>query len=169
MLVRNNRYIEKFNTNKQHAPRPSVGDCTNTGNWSDISMVDDCTKCVGTPGYYGETQFYCGGKCMSEYDTAQHCSSGSLVAKTVGQCAAPCMQSGSPALRGCSDDFDCKNGFTCENNNCVPGPKENFDASGFENPNFIGQGDYDYSLNMSSYVNTSYFTDKDKKGFIGVL
>lgn len=141
--------------NKPHmqAPRPNLGGCTNTGEWSDPSMVDKCLECVGVPGYYGEKQFYCAGKCMSEYNTAQHCSTSSLVAKQESQCSAPCHQEGAPALRGCSDKFDCNQGMDCVSGKCVKS-KEGYG------------GDFDYALNMSSSKNDFYGKDKI---YIGVL
>jgi hypothetical protein len=115
--------IETFAGKGQRAPRPSVGECTNTGEWPDNKMVDDCLKCVSKPGWYGEKQFYCNGKCMSEYNTAQHCSQNSLVAKIEGQCMAPCRQVGAPrAGGGCSDKFDCASGMICVSGNCKPAP-----------------------------------------------
>ena len=138
---------------KMMAPKPNLGDCINTGEWKNPSMVDDCVKCVENPGYYGENQFYCGGKCMSEYDTAHRCSTKSLVAKTIGQCSAPCVQVSAPSLGGCSDKFDCGNGMNCVRGMCVPKTNEQY-------------GDYDYALNMAS--TKSGFYGKDKL-HIGVL
>jgi hypothetical protein len=132
-------FIENFKG--QRAPRPSVGECTNTGEWPDSKMVDDCLKCVGKPGWYGEKQFYCNGKCMSEYNTAQHCSQNSLVAKVDGQCMAPCRQVGAPRTGGgCSDKFDCKTGMICESGKCKPAPVTQVES----------YGDYDYALDMYS-------------------
>jgi hypothetical protein len=133
------RNIENF-IGKQRAPRPSVGECVNTGQWPNSNMIDDCRKCVSEPGYYGEKQFYCGGKCMSEYNTSQTCSTKSLVAKVEEQCARPCQQKGSPNIRGCSDKFDCAKGMICDGGQCKPDPKPNTEAF----------GDYDYALNMNS-------------------
>jgi hypothetical protein len=142
--------IENFKG--QRAPRPSVGECTNTGEWPDNKMVDDCLKCVSKPGWYGEKQFYCNGKCMSEYNTSQHCSQNSLVAKIDGQCMAPCRQVGAPRTGGgCSDKFDCATGMICVSGKCKPAPS-----------NVENYGDYDYALNMYSAKNFD-------KMYIGVL
>jgi hypothetical protein len=155
------RNIEKFAG--QRAPRPSVGECTNTGEWPNNKMVDDCLKCVGEPGWYGEKQFYCNGKCMSEYNTAQHCSQNSLVAKIEGQCMAPCRQVGAPRSGGgCSDKFDCAEGMICVGGNCKPAPvtqapvtqapvaqEPAFDPT-VSQFNVESYGDYDYALDMYS-------------------
>lgn len=111
------------------APRPNLGSCGKTGKWSNQEMITNCVNCVSSPGWYGEKMFYCAGKCMSEYNTSQVCSTGSLVAKTLGQCASPCYQAGAPpAAGGCSDDFDCGSGQICQMHNgrglCVVGTRE---------------------------------------------
>ena len=135
---------------KQRAPRPSVGECTNTGDWPDNKMVDACLKCVSKPGWYGEKQFYCNGKCMSEYNTAQHCSQNSLVAKVEGQCMAPCRQVGAPRTGGgCSDKFDCASGMICVSGKCKPEPVTQAPVTQAAE-NVESYGDYDYALNMYS-------------------
>jgi hypothetical protein len=96
------------------SPSPNLGNCSNTGSWTDPSLISDCKQCVTQPGYYQEKQFYCDGKCMSIYDTNQECRQDSLVAKTISQCENPCYQTGPPTLGGgCSDDFDCDSGQKC--------------------------------------------------------
>jgi len=164
--------IETFAGKGQRAPRPSVGECTNTGEWPDNKMVDDCLKCVSKPGWYGEKQFYCNGKCMSEYNTAQHCSQNSLVAKIEGQCMAPCRQVGAPrAGGGCSDKFDCASGMICVSGKCKPAPVTQAPVTEAPEPvfdvvqpepvfdvvqpepvftNVESYGDYDYALDMYS-------------------
>lgn len=140
------------NSGKMMAPKPSLGNCVNTGEWSNQNMVDDCIKCVENSGTYGEKQFYCAGKCMTQYNTAQKCPTNSLVAKTVGQCSAPCKQVAAPSLSGeCSDKFDCLEGETCNSGRCVK---------------VEAYGDYDYALNMAT--SKSDFYGKDKL-YIGVL
>ena len=167
--------IENF---KQRAPRPSVGECTNTGEWPDNKMVDQCIKCVSKPGWYGEKQFYCNGKCMSEYNTSQHCSQNSLVAKVEGQCMAPCRQEGAPRTGGgCSDKFDCASGMICVSGKCKPEPVTEAPMPTTEAPIPVTEaptttnvpqsnesyGDYDYALNM--YSTKGNFD----KTYIGVL
>ncbi len=139
------------------APRPNIGSCESTGKWDNNNMTGECVSCVSTPGWYGEKMFYCNGKCQSEYDTRHVCSTASLVAKTVGQCDAPCKQSGPPALNGgCSDNFDCASGQACVMRNgrgtCIV--KESYTK-----PDIM-----DYST--VSYLKGFY--GKDKK-FMGVL
>lgn len=90
-------------------------------------MIADCVNCVSTPGWYGEKMFYCGGKCMSEYDTSKVCSTGSLVAKNLGQCSTPCYQAGPPERGGgCADNFDCGSNQICQIQNgrgmCIQAP-----------------------------------------------
>ena len=150
--------IENFKG--QRAPRPSVGECTNTGEWPDNKMVDDCLKCVSKPDWYGKKQFYCNGKCMSEYNTAQHCSQNSLVAKIEGQCMAPCRQVGAPRTGGgCSDNFDCAEGMICGvSGKCKPAPVTQAPEPVQSEPapetqapaNVESYGDYDYALDMHS-------------------
>jgi len=153
----------------QRAPRPSIGECTNTGEWPDNKMVDDCLKCVSKPGWYGEKQFYCNGKCMSEYNTAQHCSQNSLVAKVEGQCLAPCRQVGAPRTGGgCSDKFDCASGMICVSGKCKPAPVTEAPVFDIVQPepvftNVESYGDYDYALDM--YSSKGNFD----KMYIGVL
>jgi hypothetical protein len=51
---------------------------------------------------------------MTSYDINQICSYGALVAKTIDQCSAPCIQTGiPPTMGGCSDKFDCKGDEEC--------------------------------------------------------
>jgi len=180
---------------KAHAPRPVLGSCVNTGQWKNVAMVDDCINCVSQPGYYGESQFYCNGKCMSEYDTAQHCSTKSLVAENVGQCSAPCFQEGAPRLSNkggnfsCTVDSQCGDGYICAINKkagtskCVlatqasttqaptitqpPTTQDTNEIVGFPTENFENEGEYNYSQAMYS-ARGGFYDDKTKL-FIGVL
>ena len=61
-------------------------------------MIEQCQKCAGSLGYYGEKQFYCNGECMSEYSSRQVCSTTSLVAMDPTQCESPCYQTKPPDL-----------------------------------------------------------------------
>lgn len=130
------------------APRPNVGTCENTGEWQDSSMIPKCKKCVGTPGYYGEKNFYCNGRCMSQYESkGGQCSTMSLVAKTVDQCDKPCFQDGAPSLGGCSDDFDCNTGTKCVSGQCKK-------VEGYELP-------------IKYIINNNFYDER--KMFMGVL
>jgi hypothetical protein len=130
------------------APRPNVGSCENTGTWPDSSMIGRCKACVSVPGYYGEKNFYCNGRCMSQYESkGGQCSTMSLVAKTEDQCDKPCFQAGAPSLAGCSDDFDCDNGTKCVGGQCKK-------PEGYELP--------------IKYVINDNFYD-ERKMYIGVL
>lgn len=112
-----------------HAPRPNLGSCSQTGKWPNQAMIADCVTCLSSPDWYGSKQFYCDGKCESEYNTNQVCSMGSLVAKTIGQCSAPCKQAKPPSLlnSACTDNFDCDNGQICSISNgsgaCIDAPQ----------------------------------------------
>ena len=107
------------------APRPNLGECLKTASWNNDNMVNDCKKCVSEPGYYGEKQYYCNGKCMSKYTMNSVCFLDDPVAKNVQQCSIPCIQSRPPSLsNGCADDFDCKNNQVCNKGTCVT--QENF-------------------------------------------
>ena len=111
------------------APRPNIGECIKTSSWDskmdNRKMVNNCKKCVSKPGYYGEKQFYCNGKCMSQYTMNSVCSVAEPIAKNIQQCSKPCLQIRAPSLsNGCADNFDCKKNQVCKNGACVV--QENF-------------------------------------------
>ena len=107
------------------APRPNIGECIKTVSWDDSAMINDCQKCVSKPGYYGEKQFYCNGKCMSQYTMNRICSVAEPVAKNIEQCYQPCFQVKPPSLsNGCADNFDCAKNQICDKGTCVI--QENF-------------------------------------------
>lgn len=61
----------------------------------------------------------------NKYDLNTSCSIGELAAKTVQQCDSPCVITKFPSPYGgeCEDKFDCGEGMTCVNNQCVIAPK----------------------------------------------
>jgi len=164
------RVRENF-AGKMQAPRPVLGSCANTGEWKKPSMVNECVECVGNYGAYGESQFYCNGKCMSEYNSAQHCSLKSLVAENEEQCYQPCYQEGAPKLSSkggnvsCTVDAQCGDGNKClidkekGTSKCVLASSENFELN--------VNGEYDYSRAMYS-ARGGFYDDKTKL-FMGVL
>lgn len=189
------RVRENF-AGRMQAPRPVLGSCANTGQWKKPSMVSDCIDCVNNYGAYGETQFYCNGKCMSEYNSAQICSIKSLVAENEGQCYQPCYQEGAPRLSNkggkfsCTTDAQCGDGYICAidkkagTSKCVlatqasstttqPPISETNDTTeetefvGFSTENFENEGEYNYSRAMYS-ARGGFYDDKTKL-FIGVL
>jgi hypothetical protein len=128
---------EKYE-NKQFTPRPNIEGCEETGEWADPSYVEACKECVIKQDYYDPSlsYFFCGGKCMSDYDMNKKCALNSLVAKNISQCSRPCVQTKPPSLKaGCVDEFDCQPGFECRNDNgknkCMPKP-ELVSNEGFE-------------------------------------
>lgn len=122
------------------APSPNVGECDQKGTWSSKDEQDYCKACFNDAGENANDYFYCEGSgCLSKY-SSQTCGTGSLVAKNIDQCSAPCFQQGYPTLGGgCSDKYDCnyKNGEICqkrqisinggkeERGYCVQGPTDN--------------------------------------------
>ena len=181
---------------KMQAPKPVLGTCANTGEWKKPSMVNDCIECVNNYGAYGESQFYCNGKCMSEYNSAQICSLKSLVAENEGQCYQPCYQEGAPRLSNkagkgaCTLDAQCGDGYKClidrksGKSNCVLAttvtdenvfkipdvPISETDENEVTFPvseNFENEGEYNYSRDM--YSTRGGFYDQKTKLFIGVL
>lgn len=91
------------------APSPNLGDCRETGTWSNSEMVQQCSDCVEQ-----EDMFFCGNRCLSRY-SFDRCSLNELVAKNKAQCVTPCRQEGIPTVGGgCSDKFDCMEGQSCE-------------------------------------------------------
>lgn len=124
--------------NQMRAPRPVIGKCLETGTWKNTDQIKDCLECVNKLGYNGDTQFYCDGKCMSEFSTNQICSTKSLVAETSSQCYKPCVQTGSPTSI-------ISSGFRNPEN--------------FDNNNFY-DNEYKYSVEMAS--------TRGFKTFIGV-
>ena len=81
-----------------HAPRPNVGTCKQKGNWPNTGMISKCVDCVSNYDSQGNPQFYCGGKCMSEFNSNHVCSTMSLVAENLDQCEKPCVQTSAPSL-----------------------------------------------------------------------
>ena len=90
------------------APSPNLGECKETGNWSNPKMIQQCNDCIKQ-----ENMFFCGDRCLSRY-SFDTCSVNELVAKNKAQCITPCFQKGDPIVGGgCSDNFDCMEGQSC--------------------------------------------------------
>jgi len=106
-----------FQDNIYSAPSPNVGECNQKGSWSSKDEQDYCKACFNDAGENANDYFYCEGSgCLSKY-SSQVCGTGSLVAKNIDQCSAPCFQQGYPTLGGgCSDKYDCnyKSGEICQ-------------------------------------------------------
>lgn len=106
-----------FRNDVYTAPSPNVGECSQTGTWGSTKDEDYCKSCFKTAGESAGDYFYCEGSgCLSKY-SSEICNTGSLVAKNIDQCSAPCVQQGYPTVGGgCSDKYDCdyKNGEICE-------------------------------------------------------
>lgn len=90
-------------------PSPNLGECRETGTWSNPEMIQQCNKCVEQ-----EDMFFCGDRCLSRY-SFDTCNLNELIAKNKFQCVTPCRQEGVPVIGGgCTDKFDCMEGQYCE-------------------------------------------------------
>ena len=138
--------------------KTSADNCSKTGTWDNVDKIKDCLSCVSKPGFYGETQTYCNGECMSKYNLGQICSVNSTYARNPDQCFHPCIKT-DPQTCGaqlCDMDLDCNPDEICMDGLCV------YSASGYTGSmsgfsGYTGHSGYSGDSGTSRYV---YYTDK---------